>query len=146
MGKDLVRFLEAQNQIYLRALEEIKNGKKTSHWMWYIFPQLAGLGHSDMANHYAVRDFTEAVEYLKHPVLGKHLIEITTALLAVKNKSAQDIFGTPDNLKLRSSMTLFSEIENADPVFQQVLDKYFDGQPDTMTLDLLKPYHFKSRL
>jgi uncharacterized protein (DUF1810 family) len=145
MAKDLVRFLDAQNHAYLRALEEIRKGKKTSHWMWYIFPQIAGLGHSDTAKYYAINDLDEATEYLNHPVLGNHLIEIATDLLAVNNKTAQEIFGTPDNLKLRSSMTLFAEVEGADLVFQKVLDKYFDDQPDTRTLSLLKPNNFKSK-
>jgi uncharacterized protein (DUF1810 family) len=143
MNKDFKRFLDAQNLVYLRALEEIRNGKKTSHWMWYIFPQIAGLGHSDTAKYYAIKDYDEATEYLKHPVLSKHLIEIATALLAVDNKSAKEIFGSPDDLKLRSSMTLFAELEGADPVFNKVLDKYYGGQLDTRTLALLKPNFFQ---
>src|SRR5690606_7849927 len=103
----------AQNHVYQRALEEIRKGKKISHWMWYIFPQVEGLGHSDTAKYYAISDLDEAAEYLKHPVLSKHLIEIATALMTVNNRTALEIFGTPDDLKLRSSMTLFAEVEGA---------------------------------
>lgn len=134
---DLTRFLEAQNQTYLKALAEIKNGRKQSHWMWFIFPQLKGLGHSSTAHFYGIEDLAEAEAYLKHPVLGKHLIEISQELLKY-NRSAFEIFGSPDDLKLRSSMTLFSQIENADQVFDEVLQKYFDGQPDLKTIQLLK--------
>jgi uncharacterized protein (DUF1810 family) len=133
----LPRFLIAQNQVYLRALGEIKTGRKTSHWMWYIFPQIAGLGHSDTAKFYAISDMEEATAYLQHPVLGRHLVEITRALLDIEGASASDIFGSPDDMKLRSSMTLFSGVEGADPVFKQVLDRYFDGNPDPLTLRLL---------
>lgn len=145
MANNLERFLDAQEHNYLPALDEIRKGKKTSHWMWYIFPQIAGLGHSDTAKRYAIRNFDEAIEYLKHPVLSSHLIEISTALLAVNNKTAREIFGVPDDLKLRSSMTLFAEVKGADQVFQKVLDKYFDGQPDTRTLDIIKSNNPKSR-
>lgn len=142
MAKDFTRFLDAQNHVYRCALEEIKKGKKISHWMWFIFPQIAGLGHSDTAKYYAINNLDEAAEYLNHPVLSKHLIEIATALLVVNNKTALEIFGRPDDLKLRSSMTLFAEVEGVDSVFQKVLDKYFDGQPDTRTLELLKTKQF----
>ncbi len=133
----LSRFLDAQNLLYLQALSEIKKGRKTSHWMWYVFPQLKGLGHSDTAKFFGIDGMEEATDYLQHPVLGKHLVEISEAVLAVKGKTALDIFGTPDDLKLRSSMTLFAKVPGADPIFQQVLDKYFDGKPDEWTLGLL---------
>jgi len=136
-AKGLSRFLDAQNQVYLKALSEIKNGHKSSHWMWYIFPQLAGLGHSDTAKFYAIKDLQEASDYLNHPVLGKHLIEIASALLEINSKSAADILGTPDDMKLCSSMTLFANVEHAHPVFVEVLDKFFNGQPDKLTLQLL---------
>ena len=136
-SKGLSRFLDAQNQVYLKALEEIRKGCKTSHWMWYIFPQVAGLGHSDTAKFYAIKDLQEATDYLNHPVLGKHLIEIASALLEIEGKSAVEIFGSPDDLKLCSSMTLFANVEEAHPVFIEVLDKYFNGQPDKLTLQLL---------
>lgn len=137
-NKDLTRFLEAQNQMYLNALEEIKNGKKRSHWMWFVFPQIKGLGKSETASFYGIADLDHAEAYLEHPVLGKHLIEIATALLNVRNKTATDIFGSPDDIKLRSSMTLFSQVSNADPVFLAVIEKYFNGNPDERTTALLK--------
>lgn len=136
--KELIRFLEAQNQMYLTALSEVKKGSKKSHWMWFIFPQLKGLGNSETARYFGLNGISEAAEYLKHPVLGRHLIEISQALLALEGKTANQIFGSPDDLKLRSCMTLFSVIENTHPVFWQVLDKYFDGQPDTLTLSILQ--------
>lgn len=132
--KGLPRFLEAQNHNYLKALSEIKSGKKISHWMWYIFPQLKGLGKSDMANFYGIEDLQEAAHYLAHPVLGKHLLEISEALLEIDGKSVHDIFGNPDDLKLRSSMTLFARLDNAPPVFAAVLEKYFGGAGDPKTL------------
>ena len=134
----LTRFLDAQNQMYLRALDEVKSGRKTSHWMWYIFPQIAGLGHSDTAKFYAIRDLQEATDYLNHPVLGKHLIEIATVLLGLEGKNATAIFSTPDDMKLRSSMTLFAQVQNADPVFKEVIVKYFGGSFDPLTLKLLQ--------
>lgn len=133
----LTRFLDAQNQMYLTALNEIKYGRKKSHWMWFIFPQLKGLGRSSTADYYGITGLEEAAAYLKHPVLGKHLIEISTALLTIEGKEAIEIFGTPDNLKLCSSMTLFSQVENTNTIFQDVLDKYFFGKPDIKTLSLL---------
>lgn len=133
----LTRFLDAQNQMYLTALNEIKCGKKKSHWMWFIFPQLKGLGRSSTADYYGIAGMEEAAAYLKHPVLGKHLIEISTALLTIEGKEAIEIFGTPDDLKLCSSMTVFSQVENTNTIFQDVLDKYFFGKPDNKTLSLL---------
>ncbi len=133
----LSRFLDAQNQVYLKALSEIKKGRKQSHWMWFIFPQLKGLGKSENANYFGIDNLEEATGYLAHPVLGKHLIEITEALLQIKGKSAIEIFGTTDDIKLRSSMTLFARVSDANPIFEQVLQKYFDGLHDETTLDLL---------
>jgi uncharacterized protein (DUF1810 family) len=133
----LIRFLEAQNQVYLKALFEIKKGQKQSHWMWYIFPQLAGLGSSENARYFSITGLAEATAYLQHPILGKHLLEITEAVLAINGKSASDIFGYPDDLKLHSSMTLFSLAKNTNPVFTKVIDKYFDDLPDRRTLELL---------
>ncbi len=135
---NLTRFLDAQNQVYLRAYDEVKIGKKTSHWMWFIFPQLAGLGHSDTAKFYAIKDLQEATEYLRHPVLGKNLVAIAAALLLHEGKTALEIFGSPDDIKLRSSMTLFSKVEGADLVFQEVVLKYFAGYFDPLTLELLQ--------
>lgn len=134
----LVRFLEAQNQVYLKAVSEIKKGQKESHWMWFIFPQLTGLGFSENARYFGITNLGEATAYLQHPTLGKHLVEITKALLAINGRSASDIFGYPDDLKLHSSMTLFSRAENTDPVFSEVINKYFGGLLDSRTLELLE--------
>lgn len=134
---DLKRFLDAQENDYERALAEIKRGRKQSHWMWYIFPQIAGLGSSETARFYAVRTKAEAELYLAHPVLGARLVEISEALLDIEGKTANQIFGSPDDVKLKSSMTLFGWLENAHPVFQRVLDKYFNGAKDWRTLDLI---------
>jgi uncharacterized protein (DUF1810 family) len=136
--KELIRFLEAQNQMYLTALSEVKKGGKKSHWMWFIFPQLKGLGASETARYFGLNGISEATEYLKHPVLGRHLVEISQALLSLEGKTANHIFGSPDDLKLRSCMTLFAAVEKSNPVFSQVLDKYFDGQPDAQTLSILE--------
>ena len=133
---DLQRFLDAQMNTYSNALSEIRNGKKQSHWMWYIFPQIRGLGFSQTSMFYAITDIHEAEEFLKHPVLGDRLIRICNALLANKSSDAMQIFGSPDNVKLRSSMTLFSSL-NMNPVFDQVLDKYFQGERDARTLQII---------
>ena len=134
---DLDRFTSAQEQIYQEVLAEIKSGRKQSHWMWYIFPQIGGLGHSDIAKHYAIKNVEEAREYLRHPVLGKRLLECTEALLAIEGRTASEIFGTPDDLKLRSSMTLFAVISGTDSVFHRVLEKYYWGEKDDRSLQLL---------
>jgi len=136
--KELIRFLEAQNQMYLTALTEVKKGSKKSHWMWFIFPQVKGLGTSETARYFGLNGISQATEYLKHPVLGRHLVEISQALLALEGKTANQIFGTPDDLKLRSCMTLFAAVENSNPVFSRVLEKYFNGQPDALTLSILE--------
>ena len=133
----LDRFLEAQQHTYKRALSEVREGKKTSHWMWFIFPQLKGLGQSHTAHYYGIDTLEEAKEYLAQPLLRKSLLEVATTLLSVKGKSAEAIFGSTDSQKLRSSMTLFSQVENADKVFEQVLDKYFAGKRDERTLSML---------
>ncbi len=134
---DLKRFLEAQETDFAIALAEIRRGRKQSHWMWYIFPQITGLGFSSTSKFYAIKDRDEAESYLAHPLLGKRLIEISNALLEVKGKTANQIFGSPDDAKLKSSMTLFGALENANPVFQLVLDKYFDGAKDRKTIKLI---------
>lgn len=136
--KGLARFLEAQNHTYLKALSEIESGTKSSHWMWYIFPQLKGLGTSANAQFFAIHDLHEAREYLEHPVLGRHLVEMSTALLQIEGKSAHEILGSPDDLKLRSSMTLFHQAQNSHPVFEAVLNKYFNGVHDNKTLELIQ--------
>jgi uncharacterized protein (DUF1810 family) len=131
------RFIEAQQHEYKTALSEIHNGRKLSHWMWYIFPQIAGLGFSETSRYYGLKNLQEAKEYLGHPILGKRLIEISAALLDLDTNDAHAVFGSPDNLKLQSSMTLFSSVDNSDPVFQLVLDKFFNGKKDKHTLALL---------
>jgi uncharacterized protein (DUF1810 family) len=134
---NLQRFLDAQRADYPTALAELTAGRKRSHWMWYIFPQLQGLGFSDMAHRYGITGAAEAAAYLAHPVLGARLIEISRALLALPGSNATSIMGSPDDLKLRSSMTLFAQVPGADGVFQAVLDKFFGGQADAKTVQLL---------
>jgi uncharacterized protein (DUF1810 family) len=136
MSDDLSRFVSAQAAVYPEALAELKEGRKRTHWMWFVFPQIAGLGVSPTARRYAIRSLDEARAYLAHPVLGPRLAECARAVLAVDGKTAEDIFGYPDDLKLRSSMTLFARAANDPGVFQAVLDRYYDG-PDPKTLDLL---------
>jgi uncharacterized protein (DUF1810 family) len=131
------RFLDAQQRDYATALKEIKGGRKQSHWMCYIFPQIDGLGYSDMAKRYALRDLPEAAAYLAHPVLGPRLIAISAALLTLPESSPTQVMGTPDDIKLRSSMTLFALVPGADPVFQAVLKKYFHGEKDKATMQML---------
>ena len=134
---DLKRFLEAQENDFETALAEIRKGRKQSHWMWYIFPQIAGLGFSETSKFYAIKDRGEAESYLAHPLLGKRLVEISNALLEVEGKTVNQIFGSPDDVKLKSSMTLFGALENTKPVFQSVLDKYFNSAKDRRTLELI---------
>ncbi len=132
------RFEKAQQRDYETALTEIRSGQKRSHWMWYIFPQLKGLGRSPTAQYYGIADQQEAREFLNHPVLGAHLREISQALLELTTSDANEVFGFPDNLKLCSSMTLFAKISGEEnSVFHQVLDKYFGGKWDDQTLRLL---------
>ncbi len=132
----LERFVQAQEGSYARALQEIKNGHKTSHWMWYIFPQLSGLGHSQTARYYAIRDRAEAAAYMAHPVLGSRLLEISSELLKLKSSDAREIMGWPDDLKLKSSMTLFGLVSR-EPVFRQVLEQYFGGEEDQYTVQTI---------
>lgn len=134
---DLRRFLDAQAQSYKNALNEIKQGRKQSHWMWYIFPQISGLGFSSTSRHYALRDLEEATAYLQHPVLGSRLQEITEVLLSLPEKNATQIFGSPDDLKLKSSMTLFRQVSGASEIFENVLKTYFNGSSDSRTLAIL---------
>lgn len=136
-NNDLSRFLDAQNKLYLTALSEISKGKKETHWMWFIFPQIKGLGQSDTAILYAINDLKEATDYLEHPILGKHLIEISELLLTFKRKSADGIFGDLDARKLRSCMTLFSMTENTNPIFQEILDAFFSGEKDPITVSII---------
>lgn len=133
---DLNRFISAQERSYDAALMEIKSGHKATHWMWYIFPQIAGLGFSSTAQFYAISSMQEAKDYYAHPVLGKRLVEISEALLALDTSDAGAVMGYPDDLKLRSSMTLFLAA-SGDAVFQRVLDKFYSGMPDSKTLRIL---------
>jgi uncharacterized protein (DUF1810 family) len=135
--KDLKRFREAQERDYDTALSEIKNGRKRSHWMWYIFPQIAGLGTTDISRHYAIKDIAEATDYLMDEQLSLRLVNICKALLKLETNDAYAIFGSPDNLKLKSSMTLFNAVPATFPVFGQVLDKFYKGETDQRTLQLL---------
>jgi uncharacterized protein (DUF1810 family) len=135
---NLERFVTVQENQYEQALSEIRRGKKSSHWMWFIFPQIKGLGHSAMSIRYSIESLTEAELYLAHPVLGPRLVEISQQLLDIEGKSAYYIFGSPDDMKLSSSMTLFSHTVGPPTVFQKVLDKYFDGQYDLRTLQLTR--------
>jgi len=134
---NLKRFLDAQESLYPIALKEITNGRKRSHWMWYIFPQIHGLGFSDTSKFYAIKNKSEAEKYLQHPVLGSRLIEISNALLQLETNNAHAIFGSPDDLKLKSSMTLFSCM-GVNPVFDLVLKRFFNGTKDIKTLEKLK--------
>jgi len=134
---NLERFVTAQEQDYKTALAEVSGGRKRSHWMWYIFPQIKGLGFSDTARFYAIKDLQEAADYLSHPILGARLMEICGALLGHKDTSASQIFGNPDDLKLRSSMTLFAEVEGADPIFAKVLERFYSSRKDERTIAIL---------
>ncbi len=134
---DLNRFILAQEKDYAPALAEIRSGRKRTHWIWYIFPQLDGLGFSQTARRYAIRGLDEARAYLGHPVLGPRLVECAEAVLAVQGRSAREIFGTPDDLKLRSCATLFAEVSPAGSMFHRLIHAYFGGAPDGRTLTLL---------
>ena len=135
--KSLSRFLKAQDNTYDDALKEIKNGRKRSHWMWYVFPQIRGLGFTDTSKYYAIRDLKEAQEYLEHPILGSRLIEISKALLELNTRDALAVFGSPDEMKLKSSMTLFSLVPKADPIFNEIINAFFAGEKDESTLQLV---------
>ena len=134
---NLQRFITAQQNDYPVALAEIKQGRKRSHWMWYIFPQIAGLGFSETSRHYALKNLDEAQDYLNHPVLGDRLVEICIELLKLPTNNPTQIFGTPDDMKLRSCVTLFAALPNTYPVFQQVLAQFFNGEGDNKTLRLI---------
>lgn len=135
---DLERFVSAQDDgTYDRAVEELRGGHKTSHWMWFVFPQVAGLGKSAKAREFAISSLDEARAYLNHPVLGPRLIECTGIVAEAEGRSALQIFGSIDALKLRSSMTLFMRAAPDEPLFQQVLDRLFEGEPDPATDQLL---------
>ena len=135
---NLKRFLDAQEYDYETALSEIREGRKRSHWIWYIFPQIAGLGFSSMSAYYAISSKAEAVAYMQDETLRSRLLEITEALLLLPENEPRMVMGYPDDLKLRSSMTLFAKTSPEEKVFQKVLDKYYDGMPDEKTIQLLK--------
>jgi uncharacterized protein (DUF1810 family) len=137
---DLLRFTRAQQGIYGQALAELRAGEKQSHWMWFVFPQVDGLGHSETTEYFSIKSVEEARQYLAHPVLGARLLECAETVLAVEGRSASEIFGSPDDLKLRSSMTLFASVSEPGSVFARVLEKYFDGEPDGRTLRILEGF------
>ena len=132
------RIFPLAKTVRLLALSEIRSGRKRSHWIWYIFPQIRGLGFSSRAQFYAIRDLGEAQAYMKEPVLRERLLEISSALLLLSSSDPTEVMGYPDDLKLRSSMTLFMTAAPEESVFRQVLDKYFGGNPDDKTLQILK--------
>jgi uncharacterized protein (DUF1810 family) len=135
---DLGRFISAQEGIYESVLAELRRGQKRTHWMWFIFPQIDGLAHSTTSKYYAIKSIEEARQYLNHPVLGRRLLECAETVLAVEGRSVSEIFGYPDDLKFKSSMTLFAYVADPRSVFVRILDKYFRGEQDVRTLDLLE--------
>ena len=137
---DLNRFLSAQKDIYDRALAELRAGEKHSHWMWYVFPQIEGLGSSPTTRHYSIKSLEEARRYLAHPVLGKRLIECAEAVMMHQGLSAEDIFGHPDDWKLQSSMTLFELVSESGSVFSRILDKYYQGKRDSKTIGIVNKH------
>ena len=139
MSDGIQRFIEAQKRSYDTALEEIKRGKKRSHWMWYIFPQMKGIGYSSTAQYYGIENRKEAEEYLAHPILGSRLLEISKELLKLESNDPRAVMGEPDNWKLKSCMTLFEIVSN-EPVFGQVLDKFFGGEQDKVTVEMLREH------
>ena len=133
----LARFIEAQDQVYDTVLDELELGHKETHWMWFIFPQLKELGRSPVAKHFGIVSSEEALDFWQHPILGKRLLECTKLLLVGRNANAHEIFGSPDDLKFRSCMTLFSVVAPDEPEFKRALARFFDGKPDEATLKLL---------
>jgi uncharacterized protein (DUF1810 family) len=142
---DLGRFTKAQERIYDSVLAELRSGRKRTHWMWFIFPQIDGLAYSGTSKHFAIKSIEEARRYLNHPILGSRLLECAEAVLAVEGRPVSEIFGYPDDLKLKSSMTLFAYVADPGSVFVRVLDKYFQGEQDVRTLDLLEKLKGKMR-
>jgi uncharacterized protein (DUF1810 family) len=134
---DLRRFVDAQDRVYDTVLAELRNGTKRSHWIWFVFPQLRGLGHSATAQHYGISSLGEARAYLAHPLLGPRLRECSRLLAAIDGRSVEQIFGWPDNLKVRSSMTLFAHATDDNAEFRAVLNKFYNGEDDTATVELL---------
>lgn len=135
---NLSRFVEAQTHDYAQALSEIRAGRKQSHWMWYVFPQFQGLGNSPTSRHFAIKSAAEAAAYLAHPTLGPRLLECAEAVLRIKGRSALEIFGSPDDMKLRSCATLFAAVSSGDSAFQRIIERYFQGERDQRTIQLLE--------
>jgi uncharacterized protein (DUF1810 family) len=134
---NLQRFVDAQDAVYGRVCAELKNGRKQSHWMWFVFPQIAGLGHSAMAQRYAISSLAEAKAYLDHPILGPRLRECVRLVLAVHGRSVHEILGSPDDLKFRSCLTLFAHAAPDEPLFREALQRYFQGREDPLTVQQL---------
>jgi uncharacterized protein (DUF1810 family) len=134
---DLDRFARAQEPVMAKVRQELAAGRKRSHWMWFVFPQLAGLGHSAMARQYAISSLAEARAYMEHPILGARLVELTELVNQVRDRSVGEIFGSPDDLKFHSSMTLFAHARPDMPAFREALEKYFGGAVDKRTLEML---------
>ena len=135
---DLDCFIEAQDNMYSVALKEIKSGKKKSHWMWYIFPQIKGLGKTEISNYYAIKNSEEGISYLENPILKGRLLEISQAVLDLNTKNIEEVFGSIDSLKLKSSMTLFHQIDKEEKIFIEVLNKYFNKELDKRMIELLR--------
>lgn len=134
---NLSRFTDVQESTYVNIIAELRSGQKQTHWMWYIFPQIDGLGYSTASKYYAIKNIEEAQQYLNHPILGRRLLECAEALLAIDGRSISNILGYPDDLKLKSSMTLFACVSDPDSVFVRVLNKYYQGERDIRTLNIL---------
>ena len=135
---NLNRFVDAQSYTYERALKEIKNGRKLSHWMWFVFPQFHGLGNSSTSIEFLLKSAEEAISYLSHPILGPRLIEITEVFLSIKNKTAFELLGSPDYLKMNSSMTLFANIQSKNDLFDSIIQKYYEGKRCSLTIRMLE--------
>lgn len=140
---DIQRFVSAQQPVYKTALSELKAGCKRSHWMWFVFPQASGLGNSAMAQHYAIGSMDEAVAYLAHPVLGARLRECTGAVLSVTGRSANEIFGSPDDAKFRSSMTLFCNADRGGDAYREALKRFYGGEEDPASLKIIEAWHLR---
>ena len=135
---NLYRFVEAQNEVIEEALAELREGQKRTHWMWFVFPQIRGLGHSPMAERFAISGLQEAVAYLEHPILGPRLRDCTNLVNAIQHQNIAQIFGYPDDMKFRSSMTLFTHVAQDNQEFAEALRRYFGGEPDPMTIERLQ--------
>jgi uncharacterized protein (DUF1810 family) len=135
---NLGRFVSAQSAVFSHVFAELQSGEKRSHWIWFIFPQIKGLGHSPQAQYYGISSLAEATAYAQHPILGSRLQQCTQLVLDVEGRTINQILGSPDDLKFRSSMTLFSRAAADTPIFNQALEKYFAGEPDPLTLEHLK--------